>query len=86
MREILPDSTALRVTPTKRLNPACPINTLGQENGRFFLEHSVVVKDRPACAGPPGEIFEAQNAASVFDAASSSVSGDGHTAALANQI
>ena len=31
-------------------------------------------------------IFEAKNAASVFDAASSSVSGDRHTAALANQI
>jgi len=31
-------------------------------------------------------IFEAKNVASVFDAASSSVSGDGHTAALANQI
>jgi hypothetical protein len=43
-------------------------------------------KIAPAWAGPPEEIFEAKNAASVFDAASSSVSGDGHTAALANQI
>ena len=43
-------------------------------------------KIAPACAGPPEEIFEAKNAASVFDAASSSVSGDGHTAALANHI
>jgi len=46
LREILPDSTALS-----------PIDSLGHENGRFFLEHSVVVKDllpkiASACAGP----------------------------------
>jgi hypothetical protein len=40
----------------------------------------------PAYAGPLRGIFEAKNVASSFDAASSSVSGDGHTAALANQI
>jgi len=39
-----------------------------------------------AYAGPPERSFEAKNAASAFDAASSSVPGDGHTAALANQI
>ena len=43
-------------------------------------------KIAPRVRGPSGEIFEAKNAASVFDAASSSVSGDGHTAALANHI
>ena len=45
MREIFPDSTALS-----------PIDTSGHENGLFFLEHSVVVKDllsKIACAGPP---------------------------------
>ena len=47
MRETLPDST-----------PPSPINTLCHENGRFFLEHSVVVvkdllsKIAPACASP----------------------------------
>jgi len=41
LREILPDSTALS-----------PIDTLGHENGRFFWEHSVVVKDRRRLRGP----------------------------------
>jgi hypothetical protein len=35
------------------VKPACPIDTLGNENGRFRSEHSVVIKDRPRLRGSP---------------------------------
>ena len=54
MREILPVLTALS-----------PIDILGDENGRFFLEHSVVVKDRLRLRGLLRGIFEAKNADGV---------------------
>jgi hypothetical protein len=34
------------------VKPACPIDTSGHENGRFLLEHSVAIKDRPRLGGP----------------------------------
>jgi len=35
------------------VKPACPIDNLGPENGLFFSEPSVVIKDRPNPASPP---------------------------------
>jgi hypothetical protein len=42
------------------VKPACPIDTLGHENGWFRSDHSVVVKDRPRLRGHSWEIFSKQ--------------------------
>jgi len=65
------------------VRPACPIDNLGRENGLFFLDHSVVIKDRPNPASPPENgIFEAKSYRNGFRAASMAVSGDGRTSTL----
>jgi hypothetical protein len=43
------------------VKPAYPIDTLGHENGRFLLEHSVLSKIDPACAASL-EVFSKQRA------------------------
>ena len=48
------------------VKPACPIDTLGHENGRFRSDHSVVIKDRPRLRGLLRGIFEAKNAEMVL--------------------
>jgi hypothetical protein len=87
-----PQSAALRVTPTKRLNfrlsnPHLLLDTLGHENGRFLLEYSVAFKE----SAPPARvllrgIFEAKNAEDGFGAASRSVLGDHTFLRCSNQV